>query len=89
MINLKIDNYKCPKCGKETTVAHRVFVAKLKECEFVVDGNNDPVCNTPMFSSGLMKCMERWDKYIDFYVQCYKIWILWNLIGGLFIFCEI
>jgi len=63
MIILKIDNYKCLKCGKEKLVAHKVVVVKLRNCqELVVDTVPDPICEnckTPMFSEELLRVMNK------------------------------
>jgi len=60
-IVLKIDNYKCPKCGKEITVSYRVSVVKLRNGqELVIDGNVDPICEcgSPMISEELLRVMS-------------------------------
>jgi len=63
MINLKIDNYKYLKCGKEKLVVHNAIVVKLRNCqELVVDTVPDPICEkckTLMFSEELLRVMNK------------------------------
>jgi len=63
MIILKIDNYKCLKCGKDKLVAHKVIVVKLRNGqELVVDSIPNPICENckiPMFSEELVRVMNK------------------------------